>query len=70
MPVEITQEQQAEFDKINAMSREDMCRLWRNAKSGHPYFDSAKPYYAVFKARFDQLGGFNAVISKKIGWDG
>jgi hypothetical protein len=35
-----------------------------------PYFDSSKPYYAVFKARFDELGGFNAAISKKIGWDG
>jgi len=57
-----------EIERINAMSREEMCRLWRNAPSGHPYFDSSKPYYDVFKARFDKLGGFSPEISKKIGW--
>jgi hypothetical protein len=59
---------QEEFDKINAMSREEMCRLWRFSPSGHPYFDSTKPFWPVFKKRFDELGGFNPEISKKIGW--
>ena len=57
----------AEVAKINAMTREAMCRLWRNAPAGHPYFDTTKPYYAIFKARFDELGGFSRAISKKIG---
>ncbi len=61
---------QQELDKINAMSRLEMCRLHRLAPSGHPYFDTTKPFYAVFKARFDELGGFSPAISKKIGWDG
>ena len=55
------------IEEINAMSREEMCHLWRFAPSGHPYFDSTKPYYEVFKARFDKLGGFSPEISKKIG---
>ena len=54
-------------DTINSLSREEMCRLWRNAPAGHPHFDSSKPYYEVFKARFDKLGGFSPEISKKIG---
>ena len=55
------------IEEINAMSCEEMCHLWRFAPSGHPYFDSTKPYYEVFKARFDKLGGFSPEISKKIG---
>lgn len=58
------------FDKINAMSHEEMCRLWRFAPSGHPYFDSSLPYYEVFRHRlFDVLGGFTPEISKAVGWD-
>jgi len=63
-------EHQVVFNRINAMGREEMCRLWRFAPSGHPYFDTEKPYYEVFKARFDKLGGFSPEISKRIGWDG
>jgi len=53
-------------DRINSMTREEMCSLWRFAPSGHPYFDTTKPYNAVFKARFDELGGFSPAISKAI----
>jgi hypothetical protein len=60
---------QEEFDKINALSREEMGRLWRFSPLGHPWFDDRKPFYKVFKKRFDELGGFNSEISKKIGWD-
>ena len=56
-----------EVNKINSLSREAMCYLWRFSPSGHPYFDSSKPYYKIFKKRFDTLGGFNTTISKKIG---
>lgn len=59
---------QTEVDKINAMSRIEMATLWRFAPSGHPYFDSSKPYYEIFKSRFDNLGGFSPEISKAIGW--
>jgi len=59
--------QQEIFDTINAMSREEMCRLWRFAPAGHPYFNSLLPYHEIFNARFEKLGGFNSTISKKIG---
>jgi len=63
-------EQERTIALINKMSREEMCRLYRNAPSGHPYFDQSLPYWAVFEKRFKELGGFSPAISKKIGWDG
>jgi len=56
-----------EIERINQMSQYDMASLWRHAPSGHPYFDSSKPYYEIFKKRFDSLGGFTPEISKSIG---
>lgn len=50
------------------MPQLEMARLWRHALPGHPYFDCAKPYHAVFKKRFDALGGFTPEISKAVGW--
>ena len=58
---------QTTIDTINNMSRLEMAQLWRFAPSGHPYFDTTRPYYAVFKKRFDELGGFSPEISKAIG---
>lgn len=55
-------------DKINSLSRVEMCRLVRFAQSGHIYFDTSKPYYDIFKKRFEKLGGFSPEISKLIGW--
>ena len=61
--------EQEEIDKIKAMSHTEMCRLWRFAPSGHPYFDETLPYFKVFSHRlFTELGGFTPEISKKIGW--
>lgn len=56
-------------DKINKMSRYEMCELWRNAPIGHIYFDVTLPYFKIFKNRFNNLGGFSPEISKKIGFD-
>ncbi len=56
------------IENINAMSHEEMCRLWRFAPPGHHYFDRTLPLYEVFKKRFDDFGGFTPEISKKIGW--
>ncbi len=61
------EQEQRTFDAINSMDRESMCRLWRTAPAGHPYFDKRKPYWAVFEARFDKLGRFSPEISKRIG---
>jgi len=55
--------------KIDSMSREEMARLWRFAPVGHPVFDGTLPLYDYFKKRFNELGGMNAEISKKIGWN-
>lgn len=53
--------------RINKMSQLEMARLWRFAPSGHPYFDMRKPYYKIFKERFDKLGGFTPGVSKTLG---
>ena len=55
-------------EEINSMSQEDMARLWRFAPAGHDYFDSTKPYNAIFKKRFQEVGGMTPAISKSIGW--
>ncbi len=55
--------------KIDAMSQEDMCRLWRFTAPGtNPIFDTTGPLYAHFDAKFKKLGGFTPEISKRIGW--
>jgi hypothetical protein len=62
---EISEEQK--IARINAMSHEEMCDLWRNAPTGHEYFDTHKPYAKVFVERlFNHFGGFNPEISKKV----
>ena len=60
---------QSTIDRINSMPHEEMCRLWRFAPTGHPYFDNSLPYYAVFKKRYDEFGRMTPEISKRIGWD-
>lgn len=63
------EEIEAEKKKIDNMSREDMCRLWRFAPSGHPYFINDTELQKHFDERFKELGGFSPSISKKIGWE-
>ena len=59
---------ESHLENISTMSQIEMARLYRFAPSGHIYFDKTKPYYAIFKKRFDSLGGFTPAISKSIGW--
>ena len=67
---ELTEQQIDDWRRrISKMTRIDMCRLWRFAPSGHPIFNNTLPMYAIFKKRFDKLGGFSPAISKQIGWD-
>ena len=54
--------------EINAMSHSQLAKLYRFAPSGHLYFDSSKPYNAIFNKRFMEFGGMTAKISKDIGW--
>ena len=54
--------------EINSLTREEMCRLWRFAPSGHIYFDNSLPYFEIFSTRFKKLDVFSPEISKKIGW--
>ena len=61
---QLTKEHKAEID---GLSREEMCRLWRFAPSGHRYFDRSKPFYEYFEKRFSELGRFSPEISKRIG---
>jgi hypothetical protein len=56
-------------DEINELSYLEMAKLWRFAPVGHSYFDMRKPYWNVFKKRFQELGGMTSIISKQIGWE-
>ena len=51
---------------IDAMTQEDMARLWRCAPAGHPYFQRGSGLYEHFERRFK---GFTPAISKSIGWE-
>ena len=59
----------AEFDKIDNMTQEEMARLYRFAPSGHKYFNRNLPYAEYFIKRFKELGGMTPEISKRIGWE-
>lgn len=66
--MELTKEEK-EIEKINSMSHVEMCRMWRFASAGHPYFDMTKPFHKVFEERlFKHFGGFTPEISKEIGY--
>jgi len=54
--------------RIDTLSQISMASLWRNAPSGHPYFDSTTPLADYFQKRFQSLGGMTPRISKEIGW--
>jgi hypothetical protein len=67
---ELTEEQKDTIEIINNMSHYNMCDLWRNAPSGHPFLDKTQPFFEVFEKRlFEHFGGFTSPISKAIGWD-
>lgn len=55
--------------QIEGMSQYEMCRRWRFAKSGDPFFRSDLPLFEKFNKRFKELGGFTPEISKAIGWE-
>lgn len=65
---DMSQEEINETMKINSMTHIEMARLYRFAKSGHPYFDSTLPFKEIFMKRFNELGGMTPQISKQIGW--
>ena len=52
---------------IDAMSRYELCRIWRFAKIGDPLLQNETGEY--FKKRLDELGGFSPEISKSLGWE-
>lgn len=54
--------------EIHGLSHYQMADLWRFAPSGHKYFDKEKPYWPIFKKRWDELGGMTTAISKQLGW--
>jgi hypothetical protein len=54
------------FEDIYSMSQLEMAKMSRFSPTGHKYFDKTKPYWEIFKARFEKLGGFTSEISKEI----
>ena len=67
--MDYTEEEKKEIEKINSMTQISMAYLWRFAPSGHPYFDTTKPYFEIFRNRFNEIGGMTPEISKEIGWE-
>ena len=63
--MDLTPEIMAEID---ALSHEEMARLWRFEPSGHRYFVRG-PVFDYFEKRFNELGGWTPEISKRIGLD-
>lgn len=62
----------AEIARINAMTYEEMLRLWRFAPFGHRYFTGG-PLGDAFERRFREMRaalspGEHAAVSKRIGW--
>lgn len=57
-----------EKEKIDAMPHEEMCRLWRFAPAGHPYFVGGSELCTYFMKRFKEKGGMTSEVSKRIGW--
>lgn len=55
-------------DKIDAMTHEEMARLWRFAPGDHPCFKEPL-LYRRYKKRYDEFGGMTTALSKKIGWE-
>lgn len=55
---------------IDALTHEEMCRFWRFAPPGHPYFNREIPEIPEhFMKRFKALGGMTEEISKEIGFE-
>lgn len=59
---------QKNVDTINGMDREQIGYLMRFAPIGHPYMDGSLPYWKLLNDRFQSLGGWDAALSKHIGW--
>jgi hypothetical protein len=53
--------------EIDALSREQMARLWRFAPSEHRFF-CGRAVSEYFAKRFFELGGWSPELSKRIGW--
>ena len=54
--------------EIDAMSHEDMARLWRFGPAGHHLFERRSAQFNYFMDRFNSFGGMTPEMSKKIGW--
>jgi len=52
---------------IDNMTHEEMCRLYRFAPIGHPYFAMNTEAYRYFSEKFRKFGGMTSEMSKKIG---
>ncbi len=59
----MTPEQKAQID---AMSRFELCRLWRLSEDSNPLLQGEAGAY--FQKRMTELGGFSPAISKALGW--
>lgn len=55
-------------NRIDHLTHEEMCRFWRFAPPGHPYFNAEIPEVpAHFIKRFKAFGGMTPEMSKLIG---
>ena len=52
--------------EIDALSQFGLCRLWRFAPPGHPFFQAELVEY--FRKKLEEKGGMTPEISKALGW--
>lgn len=65
----MTDEEIADYiGKIDGMNQEEMCRIYRFAESGSPYFIRDTEVADYFDKKFHERGGMTPEISKKLGW--
>ena len=63
----MTEEEKSIIMTIKNMGHLEMCKLWRFAPVGHPYFNVDGPYFKTFKKRlFNHFGGLTPKISKQL----
>ena len=68
--VKLTEEEIEQWkEKIDNMTHEELARMYRFERIGHPVFSSVyDDLYQYFENRFNKFGGMTPAISKMIGW--
>jgi len=56
------------LEEVEKADREQLCRWWRFLSSPEELTPMTLAVLSRLTERFNEVGGFNTAISKKIGW--